>query len=300
MSWMRKLFFRVEKKVQISLCGLDAAGKTTVLNYLIAGQKTETVPTTGINYEKIALKNRLTFDIYDLPGQEALRSLWDKYILTSNLLVFVLDAADHERLEEAKNLFWEVYNHQSDPSTPICILANKQDLKDAIPTTQIIEKLELSNLKGCKWQVFGTSALIGKNIIEAFQWIYETISNKKIKMNVNIRDILVFGENGVLIASKCEVLGQPRLAASFLSAIQTMTAMTVEDAIESILLEKYRICFKHVNEHILALIMDRDDDEKVGNIILNSLAEKLSETMFSNAESLLHHFTLSDLKGLVK
>ena len=73
--WMKRMFSRTMKKAQITFCGLDAAGKTTVLNYLLQGDKTETVPTTGINYERVVLKNKMSFDIYDLPGQEALRNL---------------------------------------------------------------------------------------------------------------------------------------------------------------------------------------------------------------------------------
>ncbi|MFX1255303.1 MAG: ADP-ribosylation factor-like protein, partial [Promethearchaeota archaeon] len=92
MSWLKKIFTRVDKKVQISICGLDDVGKTTVLNYMLTGEHTKTVPTTGVNYEQIVLKKDLVFDVYDLPGQEVLRTLWDKFLLSSNLLIFVLDA----------------------------------------------------------------------------------------------------------------------------------------------------------------------------------------------------------------
>ncbi|MFX0063815.1 MAG: ADP-ribosylation factor family protein [Candidatus Hermodarchaeota archaeon] len=295
---MKKIFTRVDKKAQISICGLDDVGKTTILNYMLTGEHTQTVPTTGINYEQIILKKDLVFDVYDLPGQEILRNLWDKFLLSSDLLIFVLDAADLKRLDEARKLFWEVYAHQT--NNTICILANKQDLEEAVLPNTIIQQFQLKKLN-CKWQIFATSALTGRGIVDSFQWIYESITNNKIQMKVNIWDILIFESSGLPIASKNELLGEPHLAAGFLSAIQNFIDATMNEQIESIVLKDYRICFRYVEDYdsILTLVMNRFDNEAIGHDLLTSLAEQLVQNKFVNAKTVLHQFLLSELRGLI-
>ncbi|MHA1187761.1 MAG: ADP-ribosylation factor-like protein, partial [Candidatus Heimdallarchaeota archaeon] len=49
MSFLRNLFRRRTKEVDISICGLANAGKTTIVKYLETGRFVETQPTMGIN-----------------------------------------------------------------------------------------------------------------------------------------------------------------------------------------------------------------------------------------------------------
>ena len=44
---------------------------------------------------------------WDLGGQTKMRSMWEKYYLEANAVVYVIDAVDEGRLEEAKNAFGE-------------------------------------------------------------------------------------------------------------------------------------------------------------------------------------------------
>ena len=62
-------------------------------------------------------------------------------------IIFVIDANDYNRLNDAK---LEIDNLLSQPELkgkPILILANKQDLPHAYSAAQIVDKLELYNLK---------------------------------------------------------------------------------------------------------------------------------------------------------
>ena len=54
LSFLINLFKNKVKQVALSICGLDKAGKTTIINYLIKGEYTETLPTMGINHEEIS------------------------------------------------------------------------------------------------------------------------------------------------------------------------------------------------------------------------------------------------------
>ena len=56
-------FGKVDRR--ILMVGLDAAGKTTVLYKLKAGETLHTVPTVGFNVETVQYK-RLTFTMWDI------------------------------------------------------------------------------------------------------------------------------------------------------------------------------------------------------------------------------------------
>jgi GTPase SAR1 family protein len=44
---------------------------------------------------------------WDLGGQSKMRSMWEKYYLEANAVLYVVDSADLGRLEEAKESFGE-------------------------------------------------------------------------------------------------------------------------------------------------------------------------------------------------
>ena len=95
---------RVPSRVQSSpvrAVGLDAAGKTTILYQLKLGEMTNTAPTLGFNVETVAYKN-IEFMVWDMGGQDAIRPLWRHYYENCQALIFVVDSADAERLEEAR------------------------------------------------------------------------------------------------------------------------------------------------------------------------------------------------------
>ncbi|CAA3000336.1 ADP-ribosylation factor 1-like [Olea europaea subsp. europaea] len=66
---LTKLFTRVspKKEARILMVGLDAAGKTTILNKLKHGEVLPTSPTNGFNVETFE-KNDVNFTIWDLGG----------------------------------------------------------------------------------------------------------------------------------------------------------------------------------------------------------------------------------------
>ena len=63
-----------------------------------------TFPDTGFNVEKVQYKN-VVFTVWDVGGQEKLRPLWKHYFNNTDALIFVLDAADRDRLKNAAEEF---------------------------------------------------------------------------------------------------------------------------------------------------------------------------------------------------
>ena len=298
LSWLKRIFIRNEKEVQVTFCGLDAAGKTSILEYLVSGEIAETVPTTGVSSERIRLKGNTVFEIYDLPVQKSLHNLLNNYLIKTHLIVFVLDAADTKRLQEAKDLFWEVYSHEANPHTPVCIIANKQDLIESINIEQIKTSFKLNRLsKDCKYNVFGTSATTGLGIVEAFQWIYETLTGKKIHMKITVDDLIIFDRTGLPVASKRKLLGESTLADGLLSALQSFAnSIDESNSLDTVVMSNHRICFTHAKNYSLAIVMNADDEERIGKAILTSLSEKITQNDFLKPNDILNNFIISDLR----
>eukprot|EP00469_Lotharella_globosa_P012817 CAMPEP_0167777206 /NCGR_PEP_ID=MMETSP0111_2-20121227/3560_1 /TAXON_ID=91324 /ORGANISM="Lotharella globosa, Strain CCCM811" /LENGTH=166 /DNA_ID=CAMNT_0007667355 /DNA_START=60 /DNA_END=561 /DNA_ORIENTATION=- len=132
--------------VQIVMIGLDGAGKTTTLYKLKLGEVIHTVPTIGFNVERVEHKN-LTFQVWDLGGQDKIRKLWRHYLQNSDALVFVVDSSDRERLGMAKTELEKTLAFDELRDASLLVFANKQDLPKALSTQAIADGLGLSKLK---------------------------------------------------------------------------------------------------------------------------------------------------------
>ena len=106
------------------IIGLDNAGKTTILYKLHLGEIVTTVPTVGFNVETMNYEG-LKFQVWDLGGQTGLRPYWRCYYQDTNAVVFVVDSADRERLEFAKQELELMLSEDELRGVPVLILANK-------------------------------------------------------------------------------------------------------------------------------------------------------------------------------
>ncbi len=55
-------------------------------------------------------------------------------------------------------------------NTSVLILANKQDLKEALGPADISEVLRLTDIKDRSWSIQKTSALTGEGLEAGFEW----------------------------------------------------------------------------------------------------------------------------------
>jgi small GTP-binding protein len=175
MSFLLKLFRKKAKPVNLTICGLDNAGKTTFVNYLIHGEFRDTAPTMGINRKSISLP-KLDLDIFDLGGQEDFRPLWSDINEKSNALIYVVDSTDHMRFQETKEIFHQIVEAQIDDEIPILILLHKIDLPDRMNRIEFTRNFGLldTELKHT-WAVFETSAKNGQGIIESISWFIDIL-----------------------------------------------------------------------------------------------------------------------------
>lgn len=132
------------QSLHIVVIGLDSAGKTALLYRLKLREFVETIPTKGFNMERIKVSmgtsksNSTTLQVWDVGGQDKLRPLWKSYTRRTDGLVFVVDSAESERMEEAKVELHRIARSAENQGVPLLVLANKQDLDGAASAAEVI------------------------------------------------------------------------------------------------------------------------------------------------------------------
>uniref|UniRef100_A0A8W4FK82 ADP ribosylation factor like GTPase 8A n=3 Tax=Boreoeutheria TaxID=1437010 RepID=A0A8W4FK82_PIG len=101
LDWFKALFWKEE--MELTLVGLQYSGKTTFVNVIASGQFNEDmIPTVGFNMRKIT-KGNVTIKLWDIGGQPRFRSMWERYCRGVSAIVYMVDAADQEKIEASKN-----------------------------------------------------------------------------------------------------------------------------------------------------------------------------------------------------
>ena len=158
-----------KQEARIVMVGLDAAGKTTVLYKLKLNDVVTTIPTIGFNVEKVEYKN-LKMTIWDVGGQDRLRPLWRHYYENCNGVIFVVDSTDKTRMHKARDEVQKMMTESDLHDAKLLVYANKQDMPNAMPSSEMIDALELRNLKQ-EWFVQPTCAIDGKGLYEGLDWL---------------------------------------------------------------------------------------------------------------------------------
>eukprot|EP01002_Notosolenus_urceolatus_P014401 NODE_5853_length_671_cov_9.480707_g4951_i0.p1 GENE.NODE_5853_length_671_cov_9.480707_g4951_i0~~NODE_5853_length_671_cov_9.480707_g4951_i0.p1 ORF type:complete len:179 (+),score=36.13 NODE_5853_length_671_cov_9.480707_g4951_i0:87-623(+) len=167
---MKRLFSK--RRIELCLVGLDNSGKTTLLNVLAMGYPVETLPTVGLNV-KMLRKDGVTMKVWDLGGQERFRCEWNRYAQGCNVIIFCVDAADIERLPDAKRELHALLDDQNLHALPLLVCLNKIDLDPHISKEDAIRDLNMDYITENKWLVLPISALKKMNIEAVVDWLID-------------------------------------------------------------------------------------------------------------------------------
>lgn len=157
------------------MVGLDAAGKTTILYKLKLGEIVTTIPTIGFNVETVEYKN-ISFTVWDVGGQDKIRPLWRHYFQNTQGLIFVVDSNDRERAAEAQDELAKMLQEDELRDAILLVFANKQDLPNAMPVSEVTEKLGLNSLRNRKWYIQSACATQGQGLYEGLDWLSNELS----------------------------------------------------------------------------------------------------------------------------
>ncbi|CAN6630537.1 ADP-ribosylation factor-like protein 3 [Trichomonascus vanleenenianus] len=178
-----------KEEYSVLILGLDNAGKTTLLENIKSqyGSKYLTpdriAPTVGQNVGHVAV-NGVVLKLWDVGGQENLRTLWDSYYEAAHAVVFVVDSTDQQRIEECKQALDNVVSDDSIEGVPILMLANKQDCDDRLEVEDIKEIFNkiAEKMSARDSRVLPISALKGTGVKDATEWlVVRLIRNKEFR-----------------------------------------------------------------------------------------------------------------------
>jgi ADP-ribosylation factor related protein 1 len=157
----------------VPILGIDGVGKTTLLERIkakVTGKerhlRSKIVPTVGLNLGNVEIEGiRVTF--WDLGGEESLRPIWNNYYKEANGLIYVIDAADGKRLDNARNVFC-IFD-----KLPILIVANKCDVQGAMSVEEVKKAFALDEwLPHHKFlRIQAVSATSGEGVRELLEWL---------------------------------------------------------------------------------------------------------------------------------
>ncbi|CAL4081916.1 unnamed protein product [Meganyctiphanes norvegica] len=159
---------------RVLMLGLDNAGKTTVLYKLKLGEVVSTIPTIGFNVETVEYKN-ISFTVWDVGGQEKIRPLWRHYYQNTSAIIFVVDSNDPVRLAEAREELHYLVNSEDLRDCPLLVLANKQDLPNAVTINKMSDELQLRD-QAKNWYVQATNAITSEGLYEGLDWLAREVA----------------------------------------------------------------------------------------------------------------------------
>ncbi|ELW47990.1 ADP-ribosylation factor-like protein 10 [Tupaia chinensis] len=145
---------------EVLVLGLDGVGKSTFLRVLSGKPPLEGhVPTWGFNSVRLPTKD-FEVDLLEIGGSQNLRFYWKEFVNEVDVLVFVVDSADRPRLPWARQELHKLLD--KDPDLPVVVVANKQDLSEAMSVVELQQELGLQALDSQR-EVF----LLGASIAPA-------------------------------------------------------------------------------------------------------------------------------------
>jgi ADP-ribosylation factor-like protein 8 len=171
LDWLKGLFWKQE--MELTLVGLQNAGKTTLLNVISDGKlkpEKDTIPTVGLNTRKVS-KGNVSIKLWDIGGQPRFRAMWERYCRGVNSIVYVVDAADHPNIESARNELHELMNKPALANIPLLVLGNKIDKPEALSVEELTERMDLRSLSEREVCCYSISAKNNVNIDITLDWL---------------------------------------------------------------------------------------------------------------------------------
>jgi small GTP-binding protein len=209
-GFYEELTFVPERRV--ILLGLKSAGKTALLECmkldfpvkqrsrtftssqdvsekhgLPAARLAALTPTVGLNVARLPTGAEKLL-IWDLGGAEPLRPIWNRYIGEAEALIWVVDAADPDTMEESRKCLEKVLEKDPLRHAPLLVFANKQDQPDALDPVRASLALDLLSDAETRPQcVQPSSAITGAGVTEGVRWLVHRLRNPSEEIKTSVK-----------------------------------------------------------------------------------------------------------------
>ncbi|MXQ90892.1 hypothetical protein E5288_WYG013232 [Bos mutus] len=121
----------------------------------------------------------LDLKIWDIGGQPRFRSMWERYCRGVNAIVYMIDAADREKIEASRNELHNLLDKPQLQGIPVLVLGNKRDLPNALDEKQLIEKMNLSAIQDREICCYSISCKEKDNIDITLQWLIQHSKSRR-------------------------------------------------------------------------------------------------------------------------
>lgn len=301
---------------KIAFVGLDQAGKTTTLRRLSRGVFTEPKPTLGFSTEILNFLG-LKFNVFDLGGQDTFHVFWEKFLPQQEAVVFFIDSEDMRRLPEVRIALSKTLSLVK-LDTVFMVLANKQDLPNALNVRDLIATLDLrlaSKLKS--FHLAAVSAKTGIGLYDAFQWLASTLEDTS-HQKCTIYGFSVYEKDvGIALFTTFNIFQNadhettflrqdPELMTALHSAIGTYVSEMAGSELQSVIFREprtkqvFRIFSVRYKNLVCMIVTPEGDSEIVANTLGLAIIKVFIDKQGSTATDRLKDFSPVELFNVVK
>ncbi|ETN24268.1 ADP-ribosylation factor-like protein 2, variant 1 [Phytophthora nicotianae INRA-310] len=119
-------------------------------------------------------------NVWDVGGQQTIRSYWRNYFEQTDGLVWVVDSADRRRLEDCKRELTSLLTQEKLAGATLLIFANKQDLPGALSSAEIADALGLRSAQFSTrhWSIISCSAVTGDGLVDGIDWLVGDVASR--------------------------------------------------------------------------------------------------------------------------
>lgn len=128
------------------------------------------IPTVGFNMKRVQ-RGHVTLKCWDIGGQPRFRTMWERYCRGVNAIVFIVDIADLDVLEQARDELHALMGQGSLLGIPLLVLGNKSDLPEKLSVDELIDALDLKTIGHREVCCYGISAKEETNLDAVIQWL---------------------------------------------------------------------------------------------------------------------------------
>ncbi|KAL5743535.1 hypothetical protein ACOSQ2_026651 [Xanthoceras sorbifolium] len=157
-----------KREVELTLVGLQNAGKTSLVNAIAVGFEM-----------RIVTKGNVTIKFWDLGGQQKFRTIWQRYCRDVSAIVYVVDAADRDSIPISQSELYDLLTNSSLGGIPLLVLGNKIDKSEALSKQALVDQLGLETMTDREVCCYMISCKDSINIDAVFNWLIKDSKTAK-------------------------------------------------------------------------------------------------------------------------
>eukprot|EP00298_Acanthocystis_sp_HF-20_P027374 c5488_g1_i1.p1 GENE.c5488_g1_i1~~c5488_g1_i1.p1 ORF type:complete len:200 (+),score=86.95 c5488_g1_i1:97-696(+) len=162
----------VKREFRVLMVGLEGGGKTTLLHRMKTNTFQSTFPTIGYNVEMVwASKKGIHITVWDVGGGKHIRSLWQYYVNDKQGIIYVVDASDRSRMNEARDTLHDLLKEYALRDAVLLVMATKKNLSGAMNHEEIYQGLNLDAVKHREKYVQMCDNQTNEGVIEGLDWL---------------------------------------------------------------------------------------------------------------------------------